>query len=441
MYRRVVNVAAAALVALSLGVTPAFAQGRAPEQAQAPERYIVVLNDAVADPEAVGNELSKKNNGRMGHVYEAALKGFSVELPPRAIAALSRDSRVAYVEADQKVTAFGETPTGVDRMEIDKKFPVETLNGKTVDVDVAVIDTGIASHPDLNIQPGGVNCASGSFFTGRCKTGGFADGNGHGTHVAGTIGARDNGIGVVGVAPGARLWAVRVLGNDGSGYTSWIIAGIDWVTKNADKIEVANMSLGCECYSKAQDDAIQRSINAGVVYVVAAGNSAKDASTFSPASHPNVIAVSALSDFDGKAGGQGLATCRADQDDTLADFSNYGPTVDIAARGVCINSTWLNGSYHVISGTSMASPHAAGAAALNIAENGTARNASRSSTVLAALQGDSWSVAQTDANGCGFVNERAALGSSERLLVVAPCDVVAPPPAPVETPVVVEPTA
>jgi subtilisin family serine protease len=182
--------------------------------------------------------------------------------------------------------------------------------------------------------------------------------------VAGTIGALDNGIGPVGVAPGARIWSVGVLGSNGSGSTADIIAGIDWVTANAGSIEVANMSLGGEFTSQALNDAITRSVNAGVVYVVAAGNSAKNAATFSPANHPDVITVSALADFNGLAGGGAPATCRSDVDDTLADFSNYGSVVEIAAPGVCIYSTWKSGGYNTISGTSMASPHVAGAAAL-----------------------------------------------------------------------------
>jgi subtilisin len=189
--------------------------------------------------------------------------------------------------------------------------------------------------------------------------------------VAGTIGAIDNDAGVVGVAPGARIWAVKVLNSQGSGYTSWIVAGIDWVAANASTIEVANMSLGGSGFNEAEYDAIQGAVNKGVAFAVAAGNSDADAKNYSPAAFDNVLTVSALADFDGKPGGLGSPTCRNDQDDTLADFSNWGTAVDIAAPGVCILSTFPleQGEYGTISGTSMASPHAAGALALLASRN------------------------------------------------------------------------
>ncbi|KAF0190436.1 MAG: peptidase S8/S53 subtilisin kexin sedolisin [Gammaproteobacteria bacterium] len=190
-----------------------------------------------------------------------------------------------------------------------------------LDVDIAVIDTGSqATHPDLRVVTQ-VN------FTNELSP---DDRNGHGTHVAGTAAALDNGAGVTGVAPGARIWSVKVLDRNGSGYLSDVIEGIDYVTANAASIEVANMSLGCQCQTAAMDEAIRRSVAAGVVYAVAAGNSAMDAATFSPANHPDVIAVSAVADFNGKPGGGAAATCRSDVDDTLADFSNFGGVVDIA---------------------------------------------------------------------------------------------------------------
>ncbi|MCH8809462.1 MAG: S8 family serine peptidase, partial [Proteobacteria bacterium] len=347
-------------------------------------QYIVVLRDHVGDPRAVANALARAHGLGLGLVYSSALKGFSARIPERALAALARDPRVDYIEADQWVQAFAQTiPTGVERI-----FAYENLNitidgsdDYRIDVDVAVIDTGIdLDHPDLNVV-GSTNCAKGGPFGGDCKDGEGNDGNGHGTHVAGTIAAIDNGIGVVGVAPGARLWAVRVLDNNGSGWMSWIIGGIDWVTANADIIEVANMSLGCECNSTAMEQAITNSVAAGVAYAVAAGNSDKDAATFSPANHPDVITVSALADFDGLAGGLGSPTCRTDEDDTLANFSNFGNDIEIAAPGVCIFSTWKSGGYNTISGTSMASPHVAGAAAL-LAASGITAPANIRSTLI-----------------------------------------------------------
>jgi subtilisin family serine protease len=191
--------------------------------------------------------------------------------------------------------------------------------------------------------------------------------------VSGTIGALDNGTGVVGMAPGARIWPVKVLTDLGSGLNSDVICGIDYVTAHANEIEVANMSLGgsgsddhnCGATNDdAMHAAICSSVAAGVTYAVAAGNDSADASTSTPAAYDEVITVSALADFNGQPGGGAAPTCRTDVDDTFADFSNYGSDVDLIAPGVCINSTWKNGGYNTISGTSMASPHVAGAAAL-----------------------------------------------------------------------------
>ena len=332
-----------------------------------PGQYIVVLRDDVGDPRAVANALARAHGLGLGLVYSSALKGFSARVPGRALDALARDPRVDYIEADQWVQTFAQTvPTGIQRIFADANpnITIDGIDDVRIDVDIAVIDTGIdLDHPDLNVV-GSTDCARGGPFGGNCNDGDGNDGNGHGTHVAGTIAALDNDFGVVGVAPGARLWAVRVLDNSGSGWMSWIIGGIDWVTEKANIIEVANMSLGCECSSDALDTAISNSAAAGVVYAVAAGNSNKDAATFSPANHPDVITVSALADFDGELGGLGSPTCRTDQDDTGADFSNWGSLIEVAAPGVCIRSTWNDGGYNTISGTSMASPHAAGAAAL-----------------------------------------------------------------------------
>jgi subtilisin len=245
-----------------------------------------------------------------------------------------------------------------------------------VDVDVAVIDTGIdLDHPDLNVisstscmnSSGGGPPWSRTYY---CGAGGDDD-HYHGTHVAGTIAALDNDFGVVGVAPGARLWAVKVCDAQGSCPSSAIIAGIDHVTANAGEIEVANMSLGGAGFSQAEYDAIQNAVKAGIAFAVAAGNDDDDASNYSPAAFDNVLTVSALADFDGEPDGLGSPTCYNDQDDTLADFSNWGDAVNIAAPGVCILSTYPieKGEYGTISGTSMASPHAAGALALLASRN------------------------------------------------------------------------
>jgi hypothetical protein len=331
--------------------------------------YIVVLRPDVHDPGAVARDLARQHGFEVGFVYAHALKGFSAALSPKSAEALRRNPLVDFIEADQMVRIMSQSvPTGIRRVfAMDNPgLGIDGVDDWRVDADVAVLDTGIdAAHPDLHVVAS-VDCSGGSPLVASCKSGGD-DGNGHGTHVAGTIAAIDNGLGVVGVAPGARLWSVKVLRNDGSGYMSWIIAGIDWVTARADTIRVANMSLGCECTSQALDQAITNSVKAGVSYAVSAGNSAKDAASFSPASHPDVITVSALADFDGLPGGTSAPTCREDTDDTLANFSNFGQLIDIAAPGVCILSTWPGEAYRTLSGTSMAAPHAAGAAAILVA--------------------------------------------------------------------------
>lgn len=355
------------VLALLLGITLA-ATAAPPEQ----ERYIVVLHESVESPAAAASEIAGQVGGQVGFIYEHALKGFSIRVPAEAVAGLKRNPKIKYVVTDDLRYAFEQTvPTGIQRIFADtnSNIAIDGNDNFRVDADVAVIDTGVDfQHPDLNVA-GGVTCI-GNPVRAQCVSGGDDD-HYHGTHVAGTIGAIDNDFGVVGVAPGARLWAVKVLDKNGSGYTSWIIAGIDWVAANADKIEVANMSLGGSGFNQAEYDAIQGAVNKGVAFAVAAGNSDADALNFSPSAFNNVLTVSALADFNGLPGGGAAPTCRTDIDDTLADFSNWGPAVDIAAPGVCILSTYPieKGEYGTISGTSMASPHAAGALALLASAN------------------------------------------------------------------------
>ena len=382
---RLIAATALSLTVLTALAAPASADVPPAHQGSIPGAWIVTLADG-ADPRGVSGEHARRHGAQVDHVYEYALRGYAARMSDQAAARLAQDPRVASVERDQVVTAFAQTmPTGIDRIDGEASSTAAGNGSGVVDVDVAVIDTGISAHPDLTIA-GGKNCVTGG------KS--YADGNGHGTHVAGTIGAKDDASGVVGVAPGARLWAVRVLNNQGSGSRSTILCGVDWVTQNRATIDVANMSLGGSGTEPAAapgvcttgdsyHDAICRSVGYGVTYVVAAGNSAADAKGFVPAAYDEVITVSALADFNGLPGGGGAATCRADVDDTFADFSNFGADVDLIAPGVCINSTWPGGGYNTISGTSMASPHVAGAAALYKAANPTASPAA----VKAALVG------------------------------------------------------
>lgn len=341
---------------------------------------IVVLHDDV-DSARAAQQAARDHGAEVSFVYRTALRGYAAVVPRGRLDALQRDPGVDYVQANGPVSIQAQAiPTGVRRIFADDN-PNLRIDGidERVDVDVAVIDTGIdVDHPDLNVVAG-VTCSESGRLpwtrTATCETGGDDD-HYHGTHVAGTIGALDNGIGVVGVAPGARLHAVKVLSSNGSGSEAMVVAGIDWVAANASTIEVANMSLGGSGHSQAEYDAIQGAVDAGVAFAVAAGNDDDDADNYSPGGFDNVLSVSALADFDGEPGGLDSTGCRTDQDDTLADFSNWGPEVDVAAPGVCIRSTYPleQGEYGTISGTSMASPHVAGALAL-LASNGFTRSA------------------------------------------------------------------
>lgn len=360
---RCIVASVATCVALVGAATPVQAS---PEDDPSRGRYIVVLNDSAGAPGQVAADHERRHRADIRFTYGHALKGYAAGLDEQAVSAIERDPRVAYVEPDHAVETLGQVvPTGIHRSAAttNQQIDIDGTDDIRVDVDVAIIDTGIdLDHPDLHVVSS-TNC-SGALSADTCVAGGGQDDHGHGTHVAGTVAALDNDSGVVGVAPGARLHAVKALTAAGTGLLSSVIAGVDWVTEHADEIEVANMSLGCKCSSTALNNAITTSVDRGVVHVVAAGNSNLDAANHSPANHPDVITVSALADFDGVAGGLGAATCRSDQDDTLADFSNWGAQVEVAAPGVCILSTWLLGGYRTASGTSMASPHVAGAAAI-----------------------------------------------------------------------------
>ena len=366
--------------------------------------WIVVLDESAADVPSVAAILTNAFGGEVGYTYEHALEGFSVSMTETEAQALAMSPLVSYIEPVMQVSVANQTePTGFQRIGASDNpdLPVGTGAGVTVDVDVAVLDTGVDfDHPDLNVV-GGVSCASRT-NTAVCVPGGDDD-QYHGTHVAGTIGALDNGQGIVGVAPGARIWAVKVLDSDGLGSTAGVIAGIDWVTANADTIEIANMSLGGPGFSQAQYAAVQRAVEAGVAFSVAAGNEGDDASAYSPAAFDNVLTVSAIADYDGLPGGEAGGTCRADADDTLALFSNRGPAIQIAAPGTCITSTvpLEYGGYGILSGTSMASPHVAGGMAL-LAASSPPQNAADVQALYDTVT-DNGNAGWTDTSNDGFI--------------------------------------
>ncbi len=378
------------------------------------QRFIVVLEDNVRANEAA-QEHARSENAEVGFVYEHALQGYSAMISPQAAARIERDPRVAYVEPDIQLSTTAQTlPTGINRID-GELSPGARINGidEPLDVDIAILDSGIdLDHPDLNVVAS-TGCAGGGPTNNVCTNGAGDDNNGHGTHVAGIAAAIDNSIGVVGVAPGARLHAVKVLDSRGSGYLSWIIAGIDWVTARSATIEVANMSLGGQGWSTAYRTAIQNSVARGVVYYVAAGNERRDIygtdNTFGtsddtiPASFPEVGTISALADFDGRPGGLGSGSysyavgCTESRDDSFACFSNFaknnanspvtssGGKIDMMLPGTAIVSTYSQGRYASTHGTSQASPHAAGLAALYIARNGRATTAAGVYSIRQAL--------------------------------------------------------
>lgn len=340
--KSLIAIAALPLVALA---TPAQAQ-KAGDKIEG--SYICVFDSAKvsrgnANAEAVRSAQAAR--GQLKHVYSVAVRGFSVNAAAQAVENMKRNNpNIAYCEQDQVVTGFQGKPGGgggtVTQPAQTTPWGITRVNGgRTGTFATAwVIDGGIQlDHPDLN-----VDVARSRNFTGR---GTAADEGGHGTHVAGTIAARNNTIGVVGVAPGAPLVAVRVLDRRGSGTTSGVIAGVDYVAANGRSGDVANMSLGGGI-SNALDTAVINAAATGVRFVLAAGNDAADANNSSPAraNGPNVYTISSFA-----------------QGDIRSSFSNFGnPPIDYAEPGSSIRSTWIGSGYNTISGTSMAAPHFSG---------------------------------------------------------------------------------
>ncbi len=337
MRQRLLMGAIVALIAI-------FSLPAAAQQGQA-QSWIVVLHDG-ADARGVAAEHSRRYEAQVSHVYEYALKGYAAVIPDRRVAEVRSDPRVDYMERDGTATVFVQhLPWGIDKIDADtSSTKAGDGTGTISNVNVYIIDTGVdKNHSDLYV----VNHVN--FAGGR-----NADCNGHGTHVAGTAAARDNTSDVVGVAPGAPVTGVKVLGCNGSGSYSGVIAGVDWVTANAKKPATANMSLGGPT-SQALDDAVRNSANSGVFYAIAAGNDGADACSYSPAragTHSGVMTVAATNDGD-----------------LEASWSNYGTCVDIWAPGVSILSTLLRGGTTTKSGTSMASPHVGGGGALYLSSH------------------------------------------------------------------------
>ena len=326
-----------------------------------PDAYIVVLKDGI-DPGRAAADHARRLGAEVGHLYRAALNGYAARIPAGRLAELRADPRVDYVEADGAVATTAQTlPWGIDRIDADVSSTLAgNGSGSVGTTNAYIIDTGVSAHGDLNLVAHRNWTGDGMNY----------DCNGHGTHVAGTVGARDDANHVVGAAPGVAVIGLKVLGCDGGGSMSNVIAAVDWLTGSAKKPAVANMSLSGGAL-RSLDDAVRKSAKSGVLYVVAAGNSGANACNYSPAragaGTNNGIVTVAATDFYNRE----------------ASWSNYGSCVDIWAPGVSIVSTYNNGGTATMSGTSMASPHVAGAGGLYLSRNTTVSAASAEATLKA----------------------------------------------------------
>jgi subtilisin family serine protease len=353
-----------AVMALILGLSPAASAAPATGTILStagpdalPGQYLVSLKDTAAlrssGVATLARELTHRHDGTLGFTYQKALRGFSVRMTEQEAKELAADPAVSFVEQDHVVriqdTQQNPPSWGLDRVD-QRNLPLNnayTFNVTATNVHAYVIDTGVR----ISHQTFGGRAVNGRDLVSNDNI--AQDGNGHGTHVAGTIGGSQYGI-----AKGVQIVAVRVLNNQGSGTTAQVVAGIDWVTANAIKPAVANMSLGGGANTTI-DNAVNNSINSGVTYAIAAGNgdifgNPVNACTQSPARVPAAITVGATQ-----------------QNDARASFSNIGTCVDIFAPGVGITSAWRTSdtATNTISGTSMATPHVTGAAALILSTN------------------------------------------------------------------------
>lgn len=431
--RRVAAIIGASAVALLLAL---------PSGASATQHVVFVADDA--DPSAVARSVG----ARVDVAYEHVARGFAADLSAAQVARLQSDARVLELRADRPfaLTPFKRYPFKrypfkrfpfkrypFKRYDADSPYAQQLLPtgverigasdwADDVDADIAILDGGVdRNHPDLNVVAA-VSCVAGA---------GPRDRDGHGTMVAGLAAAKNNRIGIVGAAPGARIWSVKVADDDGTIMESAALCGLDYVLTNARRIEVANLSWGGEAQvapascdtlrpqssTRTRDwrrlgpstrgrypwrrpdgrptstepvthDVLQGVTceleDAGVTLVAAAGNEAQDATSYLPAAWPTVFTVSSLSDTDGLPGGLGEAGCISeDPDDTLSSFSNFGSVVDIAAPGECLVTTDTNGGYAVGSGTSFAAPLVSGVAAVHASLDRDATPASIRARLLA----------------------------------------------------------
>ncbi|MBP2584477.1 subtilisin family serine protease [Streptomyces sp. PvR006] len=373
--RRMATAAAVAVTALTLGTLsalPAAASPAAPEgvienagaEGTIAGSYIVTLDESAQAETAEGRAVAARFGAKIKRTYTSAVNGYSVELSEAQARKLAADPAVTSVVQNRVFTVDGTQPSppswGLDRID-QKALP---LNQSYTYPDTAgqgvtayIIDTGVRiTHSD---------------FGGRASYGYDAidndntaqDGHGHGTHVAGTVAGTSYGV-----AKKAKIVGVRVLDNSGSGTTEQVVAGIDWVTRNAVKPAVANMSLGGGV-DTVLDTAVRNSIASGVTYAVAAGNDSSNASNYSPARVAEAITVGSTTNTDARS-----------------SFSNYGTVLDIFAPGSSITSSWnsSDSATNTISGTSMATPHVAGAAAVYLAGNPTATPAQVSTALTTA---------------------------------------------------------
>jgi len=358
-----------------------------PASARVEEEKVSVIIGFKGDSDA---DSVREHRGQIVHTYEH-IGAVAASVPTSEIDNLKRDPNVAYVESDAPVYALAPSvPWGIAKIEA----PTVWVGGnKGAGIKVAVLDTGIdTAHPDLRV-------AGGATFVGTST---YNDDHGHGTHCAGIIAALDNDIGVVGVAPEAALYAVKVLNSQGSGYISNIINGIEWCINNG--IQVISMSFGTTSYSSALNAECDKAYNAGIVLVASAGNSGPSSNTVGyPARFSSVIAVGATGSTD-----------------VIASFSSRGAELDVTAPGVSIYSTYWGSRYATMSGTSMACPHAAGTAALVL--KSATHTPAQVQSILSSTAVDLGSAGFDPTYGYGRINASAATASAP------------PPPPPPPTP-------